>query len=223
MKRQILTFALAATTLSTYAEQGNACDIPYKIVCLEIDQALIDAMDTLKKNNATFPIFRNAMNIVRNRVVPYYNQQEQQIAYQHLLSRKEMERTYSLPENFETALRTEVKVVKNFLSNRKTLEETEVQRTYDNSLLGLLDCLHQNGDPDYLKNAHDFAEKFIIPTHSQNTQEVLLKHAAARREQAQANGQYQEMFVSWLRYEVNRAQKITTQKTPVPTNKQHQK
>ncbi len=82
--------------------------------------------------------------------------------------------------------------------------ETQAQIQYDMSLLGLLDYLKQQGDPNYLKTAHDIAMNFIVPVYDASVQESLRRHANAHREQAMFNGRYQEIFVTKLRYSLTK-------------------
>ncbi len=93
---------------------------------------------------------------------------------------------------------------------------SSAQMMYDVALLNIIDYLKQNGDPEYIKNAHDFAIKFIIPTQDKSVQEELKNHAEMRREQSIQDGQYQKSFATWLRYEIKRVQSKTTPKAVLP-------
>ncbi len=103
----------------------------------------------------------------------------------------------------------------NFVAGQSE-QGNSAQMTYDTSLLNLIDYLKQNGDPEYIKNAHEFAIKFIIPTQDKSVQEDLKNYAEMRREQSIQDGQYQESFATWLRYEIKRVQSSATPKVVLP-------
>ncbi len=104
------------------------------------------------------------------------------------------------------------------------LKNERLKTEYDIVLLALLDSLKQKGDPDYLAKAHIFAQNIIVPSFKPSEQIIIKPHSIMRHNQAQINGFYKEDFIIQLRYEIAKAQRITSYQTlPQTVEKEHQR
>ncbi len=214
-----ITSALCTSCMTTVApERAQAINA-------EVDNTLLTAVNDLKKRGDKSPI-DNAFDLVGESVVPGYKGDEQTVAENRLEMRRTQyadKKEQGIPESFPIRLHTELEIngvltapqPTAILPQQKT--EAELKTEYDIVLLALLDDLKARGDGEYLKNAHDFAHRFIVPSFDKSVQGVIYQHAHTRLEQAVENGVYRPNFPLLLRKELELTNKIGTQKVVVPT------